>query len=101
MAERNQPLIHQVITALGDLVTDKEVAERVLKEHFKDHYILDAGNVNEVADFATALRLRISEQEQDDVLDYMAQKGMVGITIDIVEEAINELFPDRFIEPET
>jgi hypothetical protein len=30
----------------------------------------------------------------------IAQKGMVGITVDVVEEAINELLgEDRLIEP--
>ena len=33
------------------------------------------------------------------VLDYISEKAMVGISLDMVEEAINELFPGRFIEP--
>ena len=100
MADRNTPLISEIITALGDMAVNKEAAEGVLKEHFKDCYILDAGDVNDVADFAETLRRSISEEERAGVLDHIAEKAMVGISLDIVEEAINEQFVDRFIEPE-
>jgi predicted nucleic acid-binding OB-fold protein len=40
-------------------------------------------------------------EESSQVLDYIAAKRMVGITADVVEEAVNELLgEDRFIEPE-
>ena len=62
--------------------------------------ILDAGNVDTIEQAAKKLRLRVTEEECADVLDYIASKGMIGINIDHVEQAINELLgEDRFIEP--
>ena len=40
---------------------------------------------------AEDLRLQITTGECGDVLDYIAEKAMVGITVDHVETAINEL----------
>jgi hypothetical protein len=35
------------------------------------------------------------------VPDYIASKGLVSVTVDVVEEAVNSrLGEDRFIEPE-
>jgi hypothetical protein len=72
-----------------------------LERHFEHRLIVDAGNVDVVADFAVQLRLRVASEELPLVLDYIASKGMVGVTIENVEEAINELLgEDRFQEPE-
>jgi len=71
-----------------------------LEHHFHQRLILDAGNVETIAQAAKQLRLRITREECSLVLDYIAQKAMVGITVDVVEQAINDLLgEDRFIEP--
>ena len=72
---------------------------KLLSQHFKDRLILDVGSVNSVARLAKKLRLKITRKECSLVLDYIAEKAMVRITIDHVETAINELFNNRFIEP--
>ena len=72
---------------------------KFLSQHFKDRLILDVGSVNSVARLAKKLRLKITRKECSLVLDYIAEKAMVRITIDHVETAINELFNNRFIEP--
>ena len=71
----------------------------LLRQHFKDRLILDVGSVKDVARLAKKLRLKITREECSLVLDYIAQKAMVRITIDHVETAINDLFENRFIEP--
>ena len=44
--------------------------------HFFDqNYILDAGNTNDVAQFATTLRLNITADERVEVLDYLHYGG--------------------------
>ena len=54
-----------------------------------------AGDANDVARHAEKLRLAITTEEGALVLDHLS----VQITIDQVEETINSLFPDRFVEP--
>jgi len=72
-----------------------------LERHFNDRLILDAGNTSTIEAHAKTLRLRVEPDERLAVLDYIAQKGMVAITIDHVEDAVNSLLgEDRFIEPE-
>ena len=98
--DRNHTLIEQVVKALGTLVTDEQAAVRVLELHFQHHLIVNIGSVEHVAQFAKHLRLQVTPDECADVLDYIAQENLVGITIDHVETAINERFgEDRFIEP--
>ena len=98
--DRNHTLIEQVVKALGTLVTDEQAAVRVLELHFQHHLIVNIGSVEHVAQFAKHLRLQITPEECGEVLDYIAQENLVGITIDHVETAINERFgEDRFIEP--
>ena len=100
MADRNHPLIEQIVKALGNLITDEEAAVRVLEQHFHHHLIVNVGSVQHVATFARELRLHVTEPECGEVLDYIAQKNLVSLTIDHVETAINERFgEDRFIEP--
>ncbi|MEA3213247.1 MAG: hypothetical protein QOE70_6304 [Chthoniobacter sp.] len=96
---RNTGLLVEVLSVIDHLIADHDTALTTLENHFQDRYILDAGNVDDVADFATELRLDITEEERGTVLDYIASKGMIGLNIDIVENAINQRFDDRFIEP--
>ena len=98
--DRNHTLIEQVVKALGTLVTDEQAAVRVLEHHFQHQLIVNIGSVEHVAQFAKHLRLRITPEECGDVLDYIATEAFVGLTIDHVETAINDLLgEDRFIEP--
>jgi len=98
--DRNHTLIEQVVKALGTLVTDEQAAVRVLELHFQHHLIVNIGSVEHVAQFAKHLRLQVTPEECGEVLDYIAQESLVGITIDQVETTINERFgEDRFIEP--
>lgn len=96
---RNTQLLSEIINTLEDLVSDKDAALARLEEHFRNEYILNAGNTEFVANAAEKLRLAIITDECPAVLDYIAEKSMVSITVDVVDEAINQLFDDRFIEP--
>jgi len=94
---RNAPLLSEIIEVL-QLPHD---ALAHLERHFNDRLILDAGNTSTIEAHAKTLRLRVEPDERLAVLDYIAQKGMVAITIDHVEDAVNSLLgEDRFIEPE-
>jgi len=95
MANRNESLVKEIVAFLGGT----RISENALLRHLKHRLILDAGNVDDVAQFAEQLRLHITKEECSQVLDHIAAKAMVGITIDHVETAINELFENRFIEP--
>ena len=98
--DRNHTLIEQVVKALGNLVTDEQAAVKVLEHHFQHQLIVNVGNVQHITEFAKHLRMRVTDDECGDVLDYIAQESLVGLTIDHVETAINERFgEDRFIEP--
>ena len=98
---RNTPLLGEIIKVLGDHIADKGAVLIQLEEHFRDRLLVDAGNTETVDGCARRLRLRVEPDERQAVLDYIAQKGMVGITIDNVEDAVNSLLgEDRFIEPE-
>ena len=94
---RNTSLLKEIVNVLS-LPTD---ALDQLEQHFDHRLILDAGNVNTIEAAAQQLRLRVSREECPLVLDYMAEKRMVGISVDHVEQAINSLLgEERFIEPE-
>ena len=93
---RNTQILEEIITVLSLPANALEA----LEHHFKHRLILDAGNVNTIEQAAKQLRLRVSREECSAVLDYIGSKGMAGVTVDCVEEAINELLgEDRFIEP--
>jgi len=93
---RNTSLLKEIVNVLS---LSPDVLEQ-LEHHFSARLILDAGSVNTIEVAAKQLRLRITREECFMVLDYIASKGMVSITVDCVEEAINELLgEDRFIEP--
>ena len=96
---RNTLLLSEIIQVLSDWLPDKEAALARLEDHFQNTFILIAGNIEFVATAAESLRLAIITDECPAVLDYIAQKSIVGITVEDVDEAINELFDDRFIEP--
>ncbi len=93
---RNTEILEEIVNVLH--LPDDALVH--LERHFDHRLILDAGNTQTVAHFARRLRLRVEPHELGAVLDYIAAKGMVAITIDHVEEAINSLLgEDRFIEP--
>ncbi|MHA3771616.1 hypothetical protein ACXR0O_08775 [Verrucomicrobiota bacterium sgz303538] len=100
MPTRNTVVLQQVIEVLGDQLPAPENVLARLEEHFQDSLLIVAGNVTQVAEYAEQLRLAITTPECGLVLDYVAHESLAGIHIDQVEDAINALFPDRFIEPE-
>ena len=97
MPTRNTPVLETIVKALGDTAPHDALTK--LEAHFHDQLLIVAGDTAHVADFAEQLRLAITTPEESIVLDHIAREGMVGMSIDHVEEAINALFPDRFIEP--
>jgi len=98
---RNTPTLTEVVNVLADQLFNRDQALVELEEHYRNALLVNAGDVDVVSAFATQLRLRVASEECGAVLDYMASKNMVGITIDHTEDAINELLgEDRFIEPE-
>jgi hypothetical protein len=102
METRNTPLLREIIKTLfaAGYVTDEADALNVLEDHYRTSYVLKAGGVSDVAEFAQQLRLNITETESAAVSDYIARKSMVGITVDDVETAVYELFGNRFVEPQ-
>ena len=99
MPSRNTEVLQQIITALDGLLTSTPHALARLEIRFKDSLLIVAGNEQQVAEYAEQLRLAIIENERGPVLDYIREKALVAVTIDHVEDAINALFPDRFVEP--
>jgi len=97
MPTRNTAVLQQIIEALdGLLISDPHALAR-LENHFKDSLIVVAGDTQLVATHAEQLRLAIITTECAQVLDHLAP--LTRISLDQTEEAINTLFPDRFIEP--
>jgi hypothetical protein len=95
MPTRNTATLKQIIEVLG-YHAPPDALER-LEEFFKDTLIIVAGSTQTIATHADELRLAITTEECGLVLDHLAPQ--VRITIDQTDEAINTLFPDRFIEP--
>ena len=93
MPTRNTVVLERVVKALGDTAPQDALAR--FEDEFKDDLLVVAGDTNDVARHAEKLRLDITTEECSAVLDHLT----VGITIDQVEETINSLFPDRFVEP--
>jgi hypothetical protein len=91
------PEIIEVLSAAGQ-ITNPTDALHVLEDDFWASYVLKAGGIKDVAEFAQHLRLNITESECVSVLDYIARKVMIGITIDHVETAAYDLFSNWFIE---
>ena len=97
---RNTALLKEIVGVLDAELDDPEHALDQLESHFQNALLVNAGNVSSVGTYAEQLRLSITEDERATVLDYIAEKQMVLVTIDYVEDAINELLGwDRFIEP--
>ena len=97
---RNTPILKEIVDVLFTDLDEQITTLHRLETHFHDHLLVDAGNTATVGAYAEQLRLRITEDERATVLDYVAEKQMVTITVDVVEDAINERFGwDRFIEP--
>ena len=97
---RNTPILKEIVEVISPQFYLKEYALRQLEDHFHDRLLVDVGNVFTIDEYATQFRLNITEDERSVVLNYIAEKQMVTVTIDVVEDAINELLGwDRFIEP--
>ena len=97
---RNTLILKEIVETISPQLSLKEYALRQLEDHFHDRLLVDVGNVFTIGEYAEQLRLNITEDERSVVLDYIAEKQMVLITIDVVENAINELLGwDRFMEP--
>ncbi len=92
MPTRNTVVLKRIVEALG-IHAPHEALTR-LEAHFENE-LLTVTSVQQIAGHAERLRLAISEAECAVVLDHITHE----ITIDQVEETINALFPDRFIEP--
>ncbi len=99
MSSRNTEVLQQIIATLDGLLTSTPHALARLEIKFQNSLLIVAGNEQQVAEHADHLRLAIIEEERGPVLDYVQEKALVAVTIDHVEEAINTLFPDRFVEP--
>ena len=97
MPSRNTGILTIIIESLGALVINPADALARLENRFKDQLLIVAGDTQQVVRFAEELRLAITTPESATVLDYIGP--LAGITIENVEEAINTLFPGRFIEP--
>ena len=90
----------QILEEIGNVLSLSPEHLANLERHFDHRLILDVGNVNTIEAHTSQLRLRVEKQELPLVLDYIANRGMVSITVDVVEEAVNSLLgEDRFIEP--
>jgi hypothetical protein len=96
MPTRNTEVLKEILQTLE--IEEPHALAR-LEDHFKSLLIVVAGNETDVAQYAEQLRLAIIETERGPVLDYIQKQGLAQITIDQVEEAINAVFPDRFVEP--
>jgi hypothetical protein len=99
MPSRNTEVLQQIIQTLDGLLVSEPHALARLEIFFKDSLLLVAGNQTDVAQHAEHLRLAIIEEERGPVLDYIQEHRLSHITIDQVEEAINTLYPGRFVEP--
>lgn len=92
MPTRNTPVLKQIVEDLD--ISSPQALARV-EDRFKDSLLVVAGDTKLIAQQAEELRLAITTDECGQVLDHLAPQ----ISLDQTEEAINTLFPDRFIEP--
>jgi hypothetical protein len=97
MPTRNTAVLTRIIEALDGLLISEPHAMARLEDHFKDSLLVVAGDTKLIASQAEELRLAIITHECGKVLDHLAPHAR--ISLDQTEEAINTLFPDRFIEP--
>jgi hypothetical protein len=96
---RNTLILQEVIEVISPYVANAELALNRLETHFQDRFIAEAGSMASIRSFSTQLRLRITDEECSTVLDEIAQRHMVVITLDDVETVVYDLFGNRFIEP--
>ena len=94
MPTRNTAVLKQIVDVLE--ISSPHALAR-LEQVFRDSLLIVAGDINLVATHAEQLRLAITTTECSQVLDHLAPHAR--ISLDQTEEAINTLFPDRFIEP--
>ena len=99
MPTRNTPVLQSIIDVLGDQIARSDEALARLEERFNDSLLIVAGDTKQVAEFAQRLRLAITTPECSSVLDHIANRSLAGVHIEIVEDAINTLYENRFIEP--
>ena len=100
MSTRNTQVLQEIINVLFTDLDEQATALNRLEHHFHGRLLVNAGDTSIVGTYAEQLRLQITEAERSTVLDYIAEQKTVTITIDVVEDAINERFGwDRFIEP--
>lgn len=99
MPTRNTGILSEIITVLGDLVPMPAKALKRLEKHYKDQLLVNAGSTAFILESAEQLRLAIIPPEAAQVLNHIGEQAQLGITVDQVDEAINHLYPDRFIEP--
>lgn len=94
---RNTPLLEEIVKILP--LSDKADALTRLEHHFHNRLVVEAGSVDLVATLAASIRLRIDRHECSVVLDEIASRRLVVVSLDMVEEVVNDLFVDRVIEP--
>lgn len=97
MPTRNTAVLQQIVEALDGLLISSPHALARLENRFKDSLLVLAGDTPLIANHAEQLRLAITTDECAQVLDQLAP--LARVSLDQTEEAINMLFPDRFIEP--
>ena len=94
MPTRNTKVLVQILDVLR--INEPKRLEQ-LEQHFHGSLLVVAGDIPLIARQAEELRLAITRDECAVVLDHLAPD--IRIDIDQTNEAINLLFPDRFIEP--
>jgi len=94
MTIRKTTVLKQLITALVN--TASSHALYWLENEFKACLLVVAGDLNTVGAHAEQLRAAVTTDECAVVLDHLSVQQ---VTIEQVEEAINSLFPQRFVEP--
>ena len=92
MSTRNAPLLREVIDVLFTNLDEQATALNSLEHNFHHRLLVDVGNVNTVGEYAEQLRLRITKNERGTALDYIAERKKVVVTLETVEDAINERF---------
>lgn len=99
MPGRNTAVLKRVITCLGDQLAEPSDALDRLEQAFESELLIVAGDVRDVSRHALMLRLAITLEERGIVLDHIGKTRAAHLNIDTVEDAINALFDDRFMEP--
>jgi len=94
MPTRNTVVLQQILEVLE--ISEPQALAR-LERVYQDSLLVVAGDANLIASQAKELRLAINTTECGQVLDHLAPRAR--ISLDQAEEAINALFPDRFVEP--